>query len=77
MGESSHFSSRVESESFQNAFESSGVESSVFPSRVKSSQIIHSIICVKNFHNKFFTTHYLVPTFLYTKIKNSATQVEV
>ena len=42
MGESSHFSSRVESESFQNNFESSQVESSAFPSRVESSQDIFS-----------------------------------
>jgi len=44
MGESSHFSSRVESESFRNTFKSSRVESPVFTSRVKSSQIIFSIL---------------------------------
>ncbi len=40
LGESSLFSSRVESESFQNGIESSQVESPVFPSRVESSQVI-------------------------------------
>jgi hypothetical protein len=40
MGESSHFSSRVESESFCSEFESSRVESPMFPSQVESSQNI-------------------------------------
>ncbi len=77
MGESSHFSSRVESESFRNTFESSRVESPVFPSRVKSSQIIFSIISFsvyfdKNIH-KFFMTHYPVRSFYTQKNKNSPT----
>ena len=44
MGELNHFSSRVESELFRNAFESSRVESPVFLSQVESSQISFSII---------------------------------
>ena len=59
MGESSYFSSRVESESFRSGFESSQVESPVFPSRVESSQVIFfifsfSVYFIKNVNNKFF-----------------------
>jgi hypothetical protein len=63
MSESRHLSSRV--------------ESPVFPSRVKSSQTIFSIISFsvyfdKNIH-KFFMTHYPVRSFYTQKNKNSPT----
>ncbi len=63
---------RVESESFENTFESIRVELSVFPSRVKSSQIFFSLfhflfISIESI-NKYFMTNYPVPSF-YTQKK--------
>jgi hypothetical protein len=55
MGELRNFSIRVESESFRNAFQ--------------SSQIILSIIRVKNFHKKFFMAYYPLPSFYTEKLK--------
>ncbi len=69
MGESRHFYIRVESESFRNAFQSSPSHFEMLSSRVESSQIILSIICVKNFHKKFFMTYYSVPSFYTEKLK--------
>jgi hypothetical protein len=78
MGESRNFSSRIESSPSHFETLSSRVrviskrfrvESSVFPSRVKSSQIILSTICVKNFHNRFFMTYCPVPSFYTGKLK--------
>jgi hypothetical protein len=73
MGESSHFSSWVESESFQSRFESSQVESSVFPSRVESSQLIlisflFSLHFYKERLQKFCMTQYIVRTGYHTQV---------
>jgi hypothetical protein len=71
MGESSHFSSRVESESFQNNFESSQVESLMFPSRVESSQDTFSnflfCIFIRNLNTKFFNTVFFLDFFMHKK----------
>jgi hypothetical protein len=71
-------SSRVRVISKYFRVESSRVESPVFPSRVKSSQIIFSIISFSVYFdkniNKFFMTHYSVPSFYARKNKNSSTE---
>jgi hypothetical protein len=58
--------------------ESSRVESPVFPSRFKSSQIIFSIISFSVYFdksiNKFFMTHYPVHIFYSQKNNNSPTE---